>query len=174
MNSTTESVRYPSRNLTSKDSCPVMETVVRFGMALQQKFSMIFLKFQQTMRWRNAWLRTVFRQKFGNVEAFRCQGPAIGPLHLYIEERPIFYLVTKKHSNEKLTYRSVWDSLRSLRNHLLQEDITKLVIPKIGYCLESLNWRIIRSMIEELFRYTEIEVLVCCHNAHEADVTRKL
>lgn len=45
------------------------------------------------------------------------------------------------------------DSLISLREQLL----VVMMITKV-------NWRIARSMIEEVFRYSGIEFQVCCYN----------
>ncbi|CAH0558646.1 unnamed protein product [Brassicogethes aeneus] len=39
-----------------------------------------------------------------------------------------------------------------------------LAIPKIACGLNGLDWRIIRSMVEVIFRFSGIHILVCCHN----------
>ncbi|KAJ8934594.1 hypothetical protein NQ318_006416 [Aromia moschata] len=45
-----------------------------------------------------------------------------------------------------------------------RESINSLAIPKIASGLDGLDWRVIRSMLEVLFRFTGIEILVCCYN----------
>ncbi|KAJ8949441.1 hypothetical protein NQ318_007542 [Aromia moschata] len=80
------------------------------------------------------------------------------------KERSVFYLVTKQLSHHKPTYQTVWDTLVELRDVLLSQSIGSLAIPKIASGLDGLDWRVIRSMLEVLFRFTGIEVLVCCYN----------
>ncbi|KAJ8941537.1 hypothetical protein NQ318_010305 [Aromia moschata] len=80
---------------------------------------------------------------------------------------PFFYLVTKQLSHHKPTYQTVWDTLVELRDVLLSQSISSLAIPKIASGLDGLDWRVIRSMLEVLFRFTGIEILVCCYNPQE-------
>src|SRR6185436_21137174 len=70
----------------------------------------------------------------------------------------------KPRSYQKPSYRSLWESLCDLRDHMLQNDILKLAVPKLGCGLDGLNWRIVRNMLEILFHYTGVEILVCSFN----------
>ncbi|KAJ8949442.1 hypothetical protein NQ318_007543 [Aromia moschata] len=110
-----------------------------------------------------------FKKAFGQLEELRRQRPEVGRV-LQItaaeqeKERSVFYLVTKQLSHHKPTYQTVWDTLVELRDVLLSQSISSLAIPKIASGLDGLDWRVIRSMLEVLFRFTGIEVLVCCYN----------
>ncbi|KAJ8932053.1 hypothetical protein NQ318_008401 [Aromia moschata] len=103
------------------------------------------------------------------LEELRRQRPEVGRV-LQItaaeqeKERSVFYLVTKQLSHHKPTYQTVWDTLVELRDVLLSQSISSLAIPKIASGLDGLDWRVIRSMLEVLFRFTGIEILVCCYN----------
>ncbi|KAJ8936177.1 hypothetical protein NQ318_017057 [Aromia moschata] len=103
------------------------------------------------------------------LEELRRQRPEVGRV-LQItaaeqeKERSVFYLVTKQLSHHKPTYQAVWDTLVELRDVLLSQSISSLAIPKIASGLDGLDWRVIRSMLEVLFRFTGIEILVCCYN----------
>ncbi|KAJ8951545.1 hypothetical protein NQ318_020418 [Aromia moschata] len=105
---------------------------------------------------------------FGQLEELRRQRPEVGRV-LQItaaeqeKERSVFYLVTKQLSHHKPTYQTVWDTLVELRDVLLSQSISSLAIPKIASGLDGLDWRVIRSMLEVLFRFG-IEILVCCYN----------
>ncbi|KAJ8952749.1 hypothetical protein NQ318_008063 [Aromia moschata] len=79
------------------------------------------------------------------------------------KERFVFYLVTKQLSHHKPTYQNVWDTLVELRDVLLSQNISSLAILKIASGLDGLDWRVIRSMLEVLFQFTGIEILVCCY-----------
>ncbi|KAJ8980003.1 hypothetical protein NQ317_016666 [Molorchus minor] len=74
--------------------------------------------------------------------------------------RRVFYLVTKHLSRDKPTYENVWESLISLRGALLSQEVTHLAIPKLSCGLDGLNWRVVRNMLEVLFQFTGIEVLI--------------
>ncbi|KAJ8939819.1 hypothetical protein NQ318_014946 [Aromia moschata] len=110
-----------------------------------------------------------FKKAFGQLEELRRQRPEVGRV-LQIKaaeqekERSVFYLVTKQLSHHKPTYQAVWDTLVELRDVHLSQSISSLAIPKIASGLDGLDWRVIRSMLEVLFRFTGIEILVCCYN----------
>ncbi|KAJ8945546.1 hypothetical protein NQ318_020392 [Aromia moschata] len=110
-----------------------------------------------------------FKKAFGQLEELRRQRPEVGRV-LQItaaeqeKERSVFYLVTKQLLHHKPTYQTVWDTLVELRDVLLSQSISSLAIPKIASGLDGLDWRVIRSMLEVLFRFTGIEILVCCYN----------
>ncbi|KAJ8958593.1 hypothetical protein NQ318_016314 [Aromia moschata] len=110
-----------------------------------------------------------FKKAFGQLEELRRQRPEVGRVlqNTAVEqekERSVFYLVTKQLSHHKPTYQTVWDTLVELRDVLLSQSISSLAIPKIASGLDGLDWRVIRSMLEVLFRFTGIEILVCCYN----------
>ncbi|KAJ8947826.1 hypothetical protein NQ318_009970 [Aromia moschata] len=110
-----------------------------------------------------------FKKAFGQLEELRRQRPEVGRV-LQItaaeqeKERSVFYLVTKQLSHHKPTYQTVWDTLVELRDVLLSQSISSLAIPKIASGLDGLDWRVIRSMLEVIFRFTGVEILVCCYN----------
>ncbi|KAJ8940405.1 hypothetical protein NQ318_009334 [Aromia moschata] len=110
-----------------------------------------------------------FKKTFGQLQELRRQRPEVGRvLQITVaqqeKERSIFYLVTKQLSHHKPTYQNIWDTLVELRDVLLSQNISSLAIPKIASGLDGLDWRVIRSMLEVLFRFTGIEILVCCYN----------
>ncbi|CAH1969951.1 unnamed protein product [Acanthoscelides obtectus] len=109
-----------------------------------------------------------FLRKFGRVHELRQSNPEVAEVLQITEEgtnRKIFYLVTKKASYQEPNYEDVWNALCSLRRVLLAEDLRKLAIPKLACGLDNLYWKIIRSMLEVVFRYTGIRFLVCCHRS---------
>ncbi|KAJ8949926.1 hypothetical protein NQ318_007634 [Aromia moschata] len=110
-----------------------------------------------------------FKKAFGQLEELRRQRPEVGRVLRITaaeqeKERSVFYLVTKQLSHHKPTYQTVWDTLVELRDVLLSQSISSLAIPKIASGLDGLDWRVRRSMLEVLFRFTGIEILVCCYN----------
>lgn len=119
-------------------------------------------------------IASVFKAKFGRQQELANQRPSVGKtLQLrdndVEHQRYIYYLVTKPRSYQKPFYRNLWDSMCDLRNHLLENDIMKLAVPKLGCGLDGLDWRIVRNMLEILFRYTGVEILVCSFNPNGQD-----
>ncbi|KAJ8949233.1 hypothetical protein NQ318_022745 [Aromia moschata] len=76
-----------------------------------------------------------FKKAFGQLEELRRQRPEVGRV----------LQITVEPARER-------------------ENISSLAIPKIASGLDGLDWRVIRSMLEVLFRFTGIEILVCCYN----------
>ncbi|KAJ8941098.1 hypothetical protein NQ318_019103 [Aromia moschata] len=107
-----------------------------------------------------------FKKAFGQLEVLRRQRPERE------NERSVFYLVTKQLLHHKPTYQNVWDTLVELRDVLLSQNISSLAIPKIASGLDGQDWRVIRSMLEVLFQFTGIEILVCCYNPRKSSNER--
>lgn len=81
------------------------------------------------------------------------------PVCLYY--KGVMNLVTKEKSWYKPTYDSLRSALVSMKLLCEKHGIKKLVMPTIGAGLDQLNWKIVKVMIEETFRETDIEILVC-------------
>ncbi|KAG5885092.1 hypothetical protein JTB14_003966 [Gonioctena quinquepunctata] len=84
-------------------------------------------------------------------------------LQLKKGQRNIFYLVTKRHSQDKPSYEDVWKSLTKLRDTMVDQNLADLAIPKLSCGIDGLDWRVIRSMLEAIFRSSGVRILVCCN-----------
>lgn len=116
-------------------------------------------------------LATVFRRKFGRLPELRDQLPVPGKTLQFPDGfRSIFYLITKNKFQDRATYQHVWEALHSLREQALESDVKKIAMPKIES--HSMNWRIIRSMLETIFKDTDIQVMVCSY-PHDPQPTTK-
>jgi len=73
----------------------------------------------------------------------------------------VFNLVTKEKYWQKPTYKSLESSLVQMRDYMIRFNIKKLAMPKIGCGLDRLQWDKVKAIIEELFKDTDIEILVC-------------
>lgn len=108
----------------------------------------------------------IFRKKFGSLGELLSQHQRAGGLAILekdtkIGKRYIYYLVTKNLSHGKPTYGEFWSSLKKMRNHIRDNDVKKLAIPKIGCGLDRLEWSIVKYMVEFLFKDVDVEILVC-------------
>lgn len=74
----------------------------------------------------------------------------------------ILNLVTKYKCYHKPTYDSLKSALLDMRDYLEENDIKKIAMPKIGCGLDKLDWEIVRPMIFEVFKTTDIDIEVYC------------
>ena len=73
----------------------------------------------------------------------------------------VYNLITKEKYSHVPLYPSLRVALVIMRNHAIENDITKIAMPKIGSGLDKLNWGMVRAIIQELFEDTDLELLVC-------------
>ncbi|KAG5898282.1 hypothetical protein JTB14_008625 [Gonioctena quinquepunctata] len=68
-------------------------------------------------------IAVVFSKKFGQLQTLREQNPEVGGvLQLKKGQRNIYYLVTKRHSQDKPSYEDVWKSLTKLRDTMVDQN----------------------------------------------------
>lgn len=73
----------------------------------------------------------------------------------------VLNLITKERYFNKPTYLSLTYSLKIMKNICEEEDIKKIAMPIIGCGLDRLEWTKVSAIIKEIFKDTEIEILVC-------------
>ena len=80
-----------------------------------------------------------------------------------LSDGKIFNLVTKEKYWNKPTYTTLKQSLECMREAMLFFDgmVTKLAMPKIGCGLDRLEWSKVSENIKEVFKDTDVEILVC-------------
>ncbi len=77
----------------------------------------------------------------------------------------VFNLVTKTAHYQKPTYKSLRKSLMSMKVMLLNNpeiiNKSKLAMPRIGCGLDRLEWNKVSEIIQDVFKDTNVEILVC-------------
>lgn len=73
----------------------------------------------------------------------------------------VFNLVTKKRFFNKPSYDMLQQTLIDMKQQLVSLSIAKLAMPRIGCGLDGLNWNNVKSIIEDVFGDTNIEILIC-------------
>lgn len=99
-------------------------------------------------------LRTKYPDYLNEYIANDCEGQCI------LEGRT-FNLITKERCFHKPTYESLRKSLEKMKAMCLELGITKLAMPKIGCGIDGLYWPIVSEMIQNVFKDTKIEIMVC-------------
>lgn len=72
-----------------------------------------------------------------------------------------FNLVTKRNYWDKPTLTTIENALIWMKKQCEDHYITKLAMPRIGCGLDRQRWSDVKALIEETFKDTDIEILVC-------------
>lgn len=73
----------------------------------------------------------------------------------------VFNLITKKKYWHKPTYDSLAETLKFMKNIIVDKNIKYIAMPKIGCGLDRLQWGKVKEIIEKTFKDLDIEILVC-------------
>lgn len=103
-------------------------------------------------------LKNTLRSKYQNYENTWISNGKRGTC---IKEGKVFNLITKEKYYQKPTMQSMSEALISMREQAIQNNITKIAMPKIGCGLDKLIWENVSSLIKNIFNQTNIEILVC-------------
>jgi hypothetical protein len=116
-----------------------------------------------------------FKIKYNNIETLRKQNQLIGGLAILEDKnRFLYYLVTKTRYNDKPTLNNMFKSLIKMRNHMINNKMYKLALPRIGCGLDKLKWSEIKQMLQFIFNNTNIKLVICNFNGYEIDKTNSI
>lgn len=105
-----------------------------------------------------------FKNRFGGIAELKEQiavGKEIGKVAILERDgRYIYYLITKKVYYSKPTYQSLRESLEEMKDHCLNENVSKIALPKIGCGLDCLEWDKVTQILTEVFSATNVELYV--------------
>ncbi|XP_037934197.1 uncharacterized protein LOC119668680 [Teleopsis dalmanni] len=99
--------------------------------------------------------------KFGQVNELVKQNKHTGNVAVLKDnDRYIYNLITKERNHENCTYPALYYALIAMREHMLQHNVTKLAIPRLGCGIDRLSWLQVRRMLEFVFADDSVEVQV--------------
>uniref|UniRef100_A0A2S2NNZ3 RNA-directed DNA polymerase n=1 Tax=Schizaphis graminum TaxID=13262 RepID=A0A2S2NNZ3_SCHGA len=102
-----------------------------------------------------------FRRRFGGLNQLRRLPRTVSDvLSLRLKEREIFYLVTKQHFWQKPEPEHLFQSLQKLRTLCEEREIKTLTCPRLGTGLDGLQWETVRSMLQYIFRNSQVTIHV--------------
>ena len=78
-----------------------------------------------------------------------------------VEKYKVFNLITKYRYYQKPTYSTVRESLESMRDYAVNNDINKIAMCKIASGLDGLSFEKVRPIILDVFKDTNIKIIVC-------------
>lgn len=70
-------------------------------------------------------------------------------------------LITKERYFHKPTYDSLTATLIEMKEYVVDNKISKIAMPKIGCGLDKLQWGEVKSILEDIFKDTNVEITVC-------------
>ena len=78
-----------------------------------------------------------------------------------VEKFKVFNLITKYRYYQKPTITTVMESLINMREYAVKNGIKKIAMPTIAAGLDSLPFRDVRLIIQDVFKDTDIKIIVC-------------
>lgn len=73
----------------------------------------------------------------------------------------VLNLVTKKRYWHKPTLDSLREALEDMRLLIEEEKIKRIAMPRIGCGLDGLSWDHVSVLIQEVFKDSDVEIMVC-------------
>ena len=80
---------------------------------------------------------------------------------ILFSDHVIFNLVTKRNYWDKPTLDAIKNALDWMKDQCEMYDINKIAMPRIGCGLDRQNWSDVKALIEDVFKDTNIEIVVC-------------
>ena len=85
----------------------------------------------------------------------------VGCSVILFSDHVIFNLVTKRNYWDKPTLNAIKNALDWMKDQCEMYDINKVAMPRIGCGLDRQNWSDVKALIEDVFKDTDIEIVVC-------------
>jgi hypothetical protein len=102
-----------------------------------------------------------FRDRFPKMPEYCLkQRPTVRDSILYADTWNIFNLVTKHDYFGKPSMNTIKLALESLKVGLIDNNLTKLAIPRLGSGADRLDWNQVKGTIINIFEDTDIEITV--------------
>ena len=73
----------------------------------------------------------------------------------------VFNLITKRLSSGKPTHEALEFALIKMRKLVEAHGVKKIAMPKIGCGLDRLQWGKVKVSLQNVFKDTDVEILVC-------------
>lgn len=99
-------------------------------------------------------------KKFKVKKDFTFMGITKYPIGRCVKTNTVFNLVTKCRFNDKPRVEDLLRALTDMKYQMKMSGITKLYIPTIGCGLDRLKWDCVYSVIERVFCYEDIDIVV--------------
>ena len=108
-------------------------------------------------------IAVIFAKHFKRIDELRNQNPKVGSMVVLDEpdNRKIYYLVTKKRYYDIPTYDNLKSSLICMRDHIIQNNVKELALPRIASGLDRLKWDLVKKIIIDVFDSVDVHIIIC-------------
>ena len=109
-------------------------------------------------------MKNILLEKYNDQQrTFKDHGALVFPESVrdHGHQTLVYNLVTKLTVCHKPTYKDLNKSLELMKYHMVVSGCNRLAIPTIGCGIDGLDWEVVSDMIQEVFKDTNIEILVC-------------
>lgn len=110
------------------------------------------------------------KKRYGNVVA---EWDGSWTKGFCVQDGRVFNLVTKRNYFHKPTETTMRNALFDLREQVKEQGIKLLAMPKIGAGLDKMPWKVVLSIIIEVFNDEDITILVR-DNSHQRELREKV
>ena len=107
-------------------------------------------------------IATEFFAKFNSTyQDLQCVDFGIGDIAVFKDgQRFIYNLITKNLYYHKPTYHQLDCSLHRMRDHMLDNNVTHLALPRLACGLDKLEYPIVKAMIVQCFQHIPCEIRI--------------
>ncbi|XP_032227399.1 ADP-ribose glycohydrolase OARD1 isoform X2 [Nematostella vectensis] len=101
-----------------------------------------------------------FKRTFGDITSLKEQKKSVGDIAVLRrnENSFVYYLVTRDRWWDKATHESFFSSITAMRDHCVENGVTKLTLPRLGSAEDWLGWDAVRDIITEVFADTGVSL----------------
>ena len=85
----------------------------------------------------------------------------------------VFNLVTRAKSHGSATEVCIRNSLLILKGMCREQNVTRLALTNLGMGLERVGWEKVREIIKDVFKDTDVDILVCTCRERRQKFDRK-
>nr|WPS64293.1 VP5 [Banna virus]WPS64305.1 VP5 [Banna virus] len=118
----------------------------------------------------SAGIAVEFKNRFKNVDALAGQNVKTGDVAILEQGgRFIYYLVTKRFSDDKPTIETLRQALQKLADHVKRNDVKYIAMPMIGCGLDRLKWNEVSDLIRHVF--SDIDVCIRIYEKDSANTS---
>ena len=93
-----------------------------------------------------------------NVTAWQFAPPKVGSYDIAAN---VFLLHVKETPFQKATYRDLTNALVGVRDEIETLEVKKIAMPRLGCGGNGLDWETVKSIIIDIFKDMDVEILVC-------------
>jgi O-acetyl-ADP-ribose deacetylase (regulator of RNase III) len=109
----------------------------------------------------NSGISKIFKEKFAQLSELKKYQTTVGNVVVVRNEsRFIYNLVTKKRFYGKPKYDAIRRCLEQMKDHAKRYGVTEISMPKIGCGFESLQWSVVKALIESVFERENIRIYI--------------